>query len=143
MSDTTQDFALLTFGMLLKLAQRIVPELARAEPVVRQRLVDLVEHELRLRPLLQRIEFNLLVILLGLITLPLPGIGKDVVLRWFENAPLKILRVGIWGLKTLIFLGYYGQENLLAGIHYEPSRTEGNTLLHQWNALLGGQPDVR
>lgn len=42
-----------------------------------------------------------------------------------------MLRVGIWGLKTLVFLGYYSQAGVLQRILYLPSKEEGNVLLHR------------
>lgn len=42
-------------------------------------------------------------------------------LRSLENSPALILRRGFWGLRTLIYLGYYGQPAIAAGIGYRPN----------------------
>lgn len=39
-------------------------------------------------------------------------------LRAIENAPLLILRRGFWGLRTLVFMGYYGRAEAVAAIGY-------------------------
>ena len=54
---------------------------------------------------------------------------QNWLLRTIEAAPLKLVRAGFWGLKTLIFLGYYGQRQTAAAIHYTPSLRNGNDFL--------------
>lgn len=39
-------------------------------------------------------------------------------LRRLENAPILKLRQGFWGLRTLVFMGYYGQRENHEGIGY-------------------------
>jgi hypothetical protein len=106
--------------LLLLLAGRIVPEVRRATPTIRHALLDTVGSVLCQRPALQRFEFSALVLGLGILTAALPEAWQDPLLRWFESAPLKLLRVGLWGLKTLVFLGYYTQPEVIAGIDYRP-----------------------
>jgi hypothetical protein len=45
-----------------------------------------------------------------------------------ESSPVRLLRVGVWGLKTLIFMGYYGQPVIAARTGYTPS-LDGNEVL--------------
>jgi hypothetical protein len=47
---------------------------------------------------------------------------QDAALRWFHDAPLAPLRHGFWGVKTLIFMGYYGRPEAAAEIGYRPAR---------------------
>lgn len=54
---------------------------------------------------------------------------QDAVLRWFQDAPLPKLRQGFWGVKTLIYMGYYGRPEVGHEIAYHPSPT-GNDLLN-------------
>jgi hypothetical protein len=56
-----------------------------------------------------------------------PG-QQDAVLRWFQDAPVARLRQGFWGVKTLVYMGYYGRPVVGDEIAYHPSRT-GNDLL--------------
>ena len=131
---------------LLHLANRIVPETAVAPPDVRRRLVDIIDHVLQRQSQGQRFQFKLLLFVLRWMTVPftllrlesLPPSWQDFLLRRLEAAPLTILRVGIWGLKTLVFMGYYGQETVTEGIHYEPSKANGNGILHQLHARKEG-----
>jgi len=124
---------------LLCLAARIVPESAGAPPQVTDPLLATVDEELRPRPRLQQLEFKLLLFAIRWMTVPftlhrferLPGERQDRWLSFLENAPLTLLRVGIWGLKTLVFLGYYTQDGVLRRIVYVPSKEEGNVLLHR------------
>jgi hypothetical protein len=124
---------------LLCLAARIVPESAGAPPQVTDPLLAAVDEELRPRPHLQQLEFKLLLFAIRWMTVPftlhrferLPGERQDRWLGFLENAPLTLLRVGIWGLKTLVFLGYYTQDGVLRRIVYVPSKEEGNVLLHR------------
>ncbi|NOZ95765.1 MAG: hypothetical protein GXP47_13655, partial [Acidobacteria bacterium] len=59
----------------------------------------------------------------------LSGPQKDRVLRWVQDAPVTRLRAGFWGLKTLVFMGYYGQPEVWPTLPYEP-RFDGNEALH-------------
>ena len=124
---------------LLCLAARIVPESADAPMQVTDRLLAAVDEELRPRPRLQQLEFKLLLLAIRWMTLPftlhrferLPGERQDRWLRRLENAPLTLLRVGIWGLKTRVFLGYDTQDGVQHRILYVPSKEEGNVRLHR------------
>ncbi|MBV8526580.1 MAG: hypothetical protein JOY71_31460 [Acetobacteraceae bacterium] len=120
-------------------AERIVPELAGASRPVRERLLAAIDGELRTRSRLQQLEFKLLLAALRWIPLlfalrpfeHITSAQQDDLLRRLQDAPLTLLRVGIWGLKTLVFLGYYSQDVVTDGIYYSPSKAEGNYILHQ------------
>ncbi len=124
---------------LLCLAARIVPESAGAPAQVTDPLLAAVDEELQPRPRLQQLEFKLLLFAIRWMTVPftlhrferLQGERQDRWLGFLENAPLTLLRVGIWGLKTLVFLGYYTQDGVQRRILYVPSKDEGNVLLHR------------
>lgn len=49
-------------------------------------------------------------------------------LCWFENNSLVLLRQGLWGLKTFIYMGYYGRKEAHSLIHYAPLK-KGNEVL--------------
>jgi hypothetical protein len=133
---------------LLRLAERIVPESASSPASVRQRLAAIVDHQLDQQPPGQQFQFKLLLFALRWMTVPvtlhtlenLPPRWQDYILRRLEAAPLTILRVGIWGVKTLVFMGYYGQPLVTAGISYEPSKNDGNGMLHRSRNSNAGQP---
>ncbi|HYB10773.1 MAG TPA: hypothetical protein VEJ16_13980 [Alphaproteobacteria bacterium] len=122
---------------LLSLASRIVPEVKDAEDEVKNGLVSSVDHALALQTSTSRLLFKFLLFVLQWVTVPftlhrlerLPPKWQDAVLEFFENAPLTVVRAGIWGVKTLIYLGYYGQESVERRIQYLPSKTDGNSKL--------------
>jgi hypothetical protein len=114
---------------LVRLAAVIVPETAGAPAAVIDALISAVDSQLRPRPRLQQLEFKLLMLGLGWMTL-LPCRWQVWLLHLLENFPLRLVRVGLWGLKTLIYLGYYGQEPIQQQIHYLPAKREGNVRLH-------------
>ncbi len=118
-------------------AARIVPELASLEPERMARFIGIVDGALMDRPPELRRQFGAL---LGLIRwLPLlrwgtsferlSGPQQDRVLRWVQDAPVARLRAGFWGLKTLVFMGYYGQPEVWPELPYLP-RLDGNEALH-------------
>ena len=123
---------------LISLAACIVPESAGAPPQVTGPLLAAIDEELRPRPRLQQLEFKVLLLAIRWMTVPftlrwferLPPERQVRWLRLLENAPLTLLRVGIWGLKTLVFLGYYTQDGVQRRILYLPSKEEGNVRLH-------------
>ncbi len=47
---------------------------------------------------------------------------RDVWLRWLQDGPIGLLRQGFWGLKALVFMGYYGQPEVWPEIGYAPLR---------------------
>jgi len=59
----------------------------------------------------------------------IPVSAQTWILLRFENAPIKLLRAGFWGLKTLMFMGYYGQLEIAKKVKYEPDLHHGNDLL--------------
>ena len=42
------------------------------------------------------------------------------VLLWFQEAPVGKIRQGFWGLKTLVYMGYYGQSAAWSEVGYAP-----------------------
>ena len=112
------------------LAARIVPETAELDAAGMSRFFGLIDEALLERPPSVRRQFGTY---LGLLRwAPLARFGgpfeklsedrQDAVLRWFESCPVGLLRAGFWGLKVLIFMGYYGQPETNAAIGYLPQR---------------------
>ncbi len=50
----------------------------------------------------------------------LDGERCDAWLRWLQDGPLGLFRQGFWGLKALIFMGYYGQAEVWPEVGYAP-----------------------
>jgi hypothetical protein len=115
--------------ILVRLAALVVPESAAAPAPAIDAMVGAVDDQLRPRPRLQQFAFKLLLLGLGWMTL-LPAAWQVRLLHLLEGFPVRLVRIGIWGLKTLIYLGYYGQEDVQRRIRYLPSKLEGNVRLH-------------
>ena len=121
----------------LALAARIVPESASLDAPARDRLVALVEDLLATRTPKTRRELALFLRVLRWLPAvrylrPLDRLAvcdQDASLRWFQDSSVALLRKGFWGVKTLVFLGYYGRPEIAETIRYRPSR-EGNRSLH-------------
>jgi hypothetical protein len=41
-------------------------------------------------------------------------------LQYFQNHTVPLLRVGFWGIRTLVLMGYYGQPSVAEAIGYRP-----------------------
>ena len=124
-------------NFLQVLASRIVPETTELDDAARRRFFDIVDGALLDRPEKVRRQFA---IFLGLIrSAPLFRYGKsfeklssdrqDAVLRWFEDCPVGLFRKGLWGLKTMVFMGYYGQPETNELVGYAPE-FDGKARLH-------------
>ena len=119
------------------LAARIVPETTDLDPAGLSRFFGIIDGALQDRPPSVRRQFA---IFLGVLRwAPLVRYGspfeklradvQDVVLRWFEDCPVSLLRKGIWGLKAMVFMGYYGQPETNELVGYSPD-FDGEAGLH-------------
>ena len=45
--------------------------------------------------------------------------AKDRELRWLENNPLRLFRMGFFGVKTYICMGYYTREDIWKTFNYD------------------------
>jgi hypothetical protein len=121
---------------LLLLGARIAPGLGEVEGRARDDVCRIIERAVAARP--PRVQRQLAMFLSLLRFAPVARYGRpferlstdrqDAVLRWFQDARLPRLRQGFWGVKTLIYMGYYGRPDVGRDIAYRPSRT-GNDLL--------------
>ena len=123
--------------LLVALAARIVPASASMSGPDRAAMLGLIDDTLATRrPAMQR-QFALFLALLRWLPAVrflrpldrLDGHRQDAVLRWFQDCPLQLIRGGFWGVRTLIYLGYYGRPAAGTSIGYTPSLT-GNAVLH-------------
>ena len=122
---------------LLVVAGRIVPAIAGMDPEGLSRFFGIIDAALGDRPAPVRRQLGAF---LGLIRwLPVLRWGasfdrigarrQDRFLRWLQRTRLRLLRQGFWALKTIVFMGYYGQPELWPLFGYEP-RQDGNEALH-------------
>lgn len=105
----------------------VVPEARGLEPQGWRALEEVVESALRERPPGLRRRIRLLLRLLE--WLPVLRFGRRFtsldagrrrrLLSVLESAPLLPVRRGVWGLRTLAFMGYYGRPEAAGAIGYD------------------------
>jgi hypothetical protein len=109
-------------------AESITPEVASLDGDGRRRMTEIVDTALQDRDESVRKQFASF---LGVIRwAPVARFGrpferldarrKEAILRWFQDCPIALLRKGFWGLKALVFMGYYGQPEVRDEIGYHP-----------------------
>lgn len=124
-------------AMLDAAARLIVPELASADEATWQRFHATVDDALGEREPGVRRQFAVFLRLLDLLAVvrfgrlleKLDVAKQQRLLSWLQDASPSLLRKGFWGLKTLVFMGYYAQPDVAASLGYRPS-FDGNERLH-------------
>jgi hypothetical protein len=119
------------------LAGRIVPETSDLDDSGRARFFDIIDEALEDRPAGVRRQFATFLGLMRWLPLiryggPFDKLGADRpddALRWFEDCPVGLFRKGFWGLKVLVFMGYYGQNETWEAVGYAPE-FDGRAGLH-------------
>ena len=119
------------------IAARIVPETAELDAAGQGRFFGIIDGALQDRPAEVRRQFATFLGLLrwapvvryGTSLENLRAERQDKVLRWFEDCPVGLLRKGFWGLKAMVFMGYYGQPETNPLVGYAPA-FDGRAGLH-------------
>ena len=119
------------------LASRIVPETRELDGAGQARLFGIIDGALQDRDPSVRRQFGTFLGVLRWASLfryggPLEKLSaerQDAVLRWFEDCPVALLRKGFWGLKAMVFMGYYGQPETNDLVGYAPE-FDGGARLH-------------
>ena len=106
----------------------VVPESSALDGEAWSELEALAESTLRDRPADLQRQLRLFLSLIE--WWPVPRYGRRFssldaarrfrVLSYLENHPLRRVRVGFWGLRTLALLGYYGRPEAARAIGYTP-----------------------
>ena len=125
-------------AFFMVVAETITPEVASLDGDGRARLAAIVDTALQDRDAATRKQFGSFlsvirlapVIRYGRVFGRLDLDRRDAVLRWFENCPIALLRKGFWGLKVLVFMGYYGQTEHWDEIGYAPDFDGRAGVLH-------------
>jgi hypothetical protein len=109
-----------------KLAVTIVPEAEALDDRGWEELEQIIERGLASRP--DSIRRQLRILVRARNVLPLVRFGKTfsaldaskrtAFLEGVQNAPLLLLRRGFWGLRTLVFMGYYARDDARNAIGY-------------------------
>ena len=124
-------------GLFLTIAERIAPGIDDLDVSGRAEFLHLIDNAFAPREPGVRRQFQLFLFLLRWLPFlrfgaPLDRLAEQKqirVLRWFEGKAFVLLRKGFWGLKTLVYLGYYGQAAVSRKMHYTPC-VQGNEKLH-------------
>lgn len=108
------------------LVEAFVPGARSLEPEEWERLTAVVESALDDRP--PAIRRQLLVLVRLLDWMPVVRYGRRLqsldpdrrraVLSRLQDAPILLVRRGVWGLRTLAFMGYYGRPEVYGEIGY-------------------------
>jgi hypothetical protein len=108
------------------LAESFVPETARCSPIEWETLEQIVGKALADRPAALRRQVLLFIRVLDLMArvrlgAPLAAadpIRRRALLDSLARSPLLLIRRGVWGLRTLIMMGYYAQPVVQQAIGY-------------------------
>ena len=126
-------------GPFRALAASIVPEAATLDEAGWQEAETIVSGALATRPepmvrqllLFIRLANWLAVIPYGRPFTRLGPAARRAHLTRLESAPLLLIRRGFWGLRTLVFMGYYGQDRVRTELGYRASAAG-------WSGRAGG-----
>ncbi len=106
----------------------VVPGYANLDPSSRKQFLEIIDEALGERPESMRRQLALFLKVLNLAPYlrwgrplgKLEAVDAERALRWFQEAPMAKLRQGFWGLKTLVFMGYYGRREVWPEVGYAP-----------------------
>jgi hypothetical protein len=115
-----------TRGAFRAVAVTVVPEAARLEPAQWDELEAIVAHAVTARPRHVRRQLARLLHLLEWLPLlrygrrfsRLDAVRRARLLGSWQTASLLLLRRGVWGLRTLVLMGYYGRPTAAGAIGY-------------------------
>jgi hypothetical protein len=117
-----------TARLFLVVARRVVPEVGRLDAAGAARFASTVDRALADRPRATRRQVALFLAVVR--WLPVLRFGRpfdrlatapqDRFLRWLQECPVGLFQRGFWGVKVLVFMGYYGQPETWSEIGYAP-----------------------
>jgi hypothetical protein len=107
-------------------AATVVPDAARLTDPEWGEWERIVEQAVAMRPPAMRRQLGVFIRLVNL--LPILRFGRpftaldarrrERVLHWLEDNPLLLLRRGFWGVRTLVYMGYYARPDAMGEIGY-------------------------
>jgi len=113
-------------GPFRSIAITVVPEAARLHEAGWAEVEAIIGRALEARPPAVRRQLGMLIRVIGLMALlrygrrfaSLDVTRRTALLARLQDARLLLLRRGVWGLRTLIFMGYYARPAAAAEIGY-------------------------
>lgn len=111
------------------MATTIVPEAKELDEEGWSRLESIVEGALARRPGTVRRQLRLFIRLAALLPVLRSGRGfqrlsaheRASYLERLQDSPILLIRRGLWGLRTLVYMGYYGQDDMKRRVGYRAS----------------------
>ena len=108
------------------IAQTIVPEASSLTEDEWREVSAIIGDYLRQKPATTRRQVKLLLTMIDLLPLlrygrrfrSLSPASRLALLERLQSSRMRLLRRGIWGLRTLVFMGYYGRPAAGAAIGY-------------------------
>ncbi len=104
----------------------VVPAADRLDPDGWREVLDIAEGSISSRP--PRLRRQIALFLRALDALAVVRWGRRLrslepdrarrLLAWLERSPLLLLRRGVWGVRTLAFMGYYGRRAAASELGY-------------------------
>jgi hypothetical protein len=115
---------------LRALAQAIVPEAATLSTDEWRELYGVMRTGLAARPPVVLRQLSAFVRVLDMYALlryrrritGLTAAQRHTLLMSIERGPVMLLRKGLWGLRTLVLMGYYGRPTAAKQLHYAADR---------------------
>jgi hypothetical protein len=109
------------------IARVVVPEMAEMDAMAWEEAEAIIEAGVRDRPAAMKRQLRLFIRVIQLLPIfrygrPFTRLSRgqgERVLRWLEGSRLFLLRRGFWGLRTLVFMGYYGQDRTRVRLGYQ------------------------
>lgn len=113
-------------GPFRSIAITVVPEAARLDEAGWAEVEAIIVRALEARPAAVRRQLGALIRVIGLLALvrygrrfaSLDAARRTALLSRLQDARLLLLRRGVWGLRTLVFMGYYARPAAAAEIGY-------------------------
>lgn len=108
-------------------ASTVVPETSGLDEAGWERLESIVEHALAERPAKMQRQLIVFIRLIDGMSLArhgrrlaaLPMAKRVRILERLQDAPVLLLRRGFWGLRTLVYMGWYAQPETADRIGYQ------------------------
>ena len=122
--------------LLWSVAETLAPGVRTLDDSGKAFFFEITDRALAGRPAGLRLQFRLFLAALRFLPVlrwgrpfdSLSSARRGAVLASLSAAPFAPLRLGLWGLKTIVFMGYYGQAELGPRFGYAPRR-DGNEAL--------------
>lgn len=116
-------------ALLRAFAATVTPEMASIDDVRWRSVEDVIERALSRRPARMQRQVVMLLRVIDVLSRARYGRGfatlgdprRTALIEGLERAPVALIRKGIWGLRTLAFMGYYTSEGVTGEIGYAAS----------------------